>query len=84
MGPEKKLVGFEMVDRGIPRHDYRIRDAEGNLIGRVTSGTQSPTLGKAIAMGYVQTEYAAVDTEIFVDVRDKSLKARVVRMPFVR
>jgi aminomethyltransferase len=84
MGPEKKLVGFEMVDRGIPRHDYMIRDAEGNLIGRVTSGTQSPTLGKAIGMGYVQSEFSAVDTEVFVDVRDKSLKARVVRMPFVR
>jgi aminomethyltransferase len=84
MGPEKKLVGFEMVERGIPRHDYMIRDAEGNLIGRVTSGTQSPTLGKAIGMGYVQSEYSATDTEIFVDVRDKSLKARVVRMPFVR
>ena len=83
IGVEKKLVGFEMIERGIPRHDYRIKDAEGNLIGRVTSGTQSPSLNKAIGMGYVQTEHAALDTEIFIDIRDKQIKARVVKMPFV-
>lgn len=82
-GVEKKLVGFEMVDKGIPRHDYRIKDAEGNLIGRVTSGTQSPSLGKAIGLGYVQTEHAALDREIFVDIRDKLIKAKVVKIPFV-
>ena len=82
-GVEKKLVGFEMVDKGIPRHDYRIKDVEGNLIGRVTSGTQSPSLGKAIGMGYVQTEHAAIDSEIFIDIRDKQIKARVVKVPFV-
>ena len=82
-GVEKKLVGFEMVDKGIPRHDYRIKDAEGNLIGRVTSGTQSPSLNKAIGMGYVQTEHAGLGTEIFIDIRDKQIKARVVKMPFV-
>jgi aminomethyltransferase len=83
-GVEKKLVGFEMVDKGIPRHDYLIRDTEGNLIGRVTSGTQSPSLQKAIGMGYVQSAYAALDSEIFIDIRDKSLRAKVVKIPFVQ
>lgn len=83
-GPEKKLVGFEMIDRGIPRHDYLIRDYEGNLIGRVTSGTQSPTLGKGIGLGYVLSEHAGLDSEIWIDVRDKSLKAKVVKLPFVK
>jgi aminomethyltransferase len=82
-GVEKKLVGFEMIEKGIPRHDYRIKDAEGNLIGRVTSGTQSPTLNKAIGMGYVQSEHAALDSEIYVDIRDRLIKAKVVKMPFV-
>lgn len=83
-GTEKRLVGFEMVDKGIPRHDYKIRDGEGNLIGRVTSGTQSPTLGKAIGLGYVLTPFSALDTDIWVDVRDRALKARVVKLPFVQ
>jgi aminomethyltransferase len=83
-GVEKKLVGFEMIDRGIPRHDYMIRDEEGNLIGRVTSGTQSPTLNKGIGMGYVLSEFAAVGSEIFVDIRDKQIKAVVVQLPFVK
>jgi aminomethyltransferase len=82
-GVEKKLVGFEMVDKGIPRHDYRIKDAEGNLIGRVTSGTQSPSLQKAIGLGYVLTEHSSLDSEIYVEVRDKLLKAKVVKIPFV-
>jgi aminomethyltransferase len=84
IGVEKKLVGFEMVDRGIPRHDYMIRDEEGNLIGRVTSGTQSPTLNKGIGMGYVLSEFAPVGSEIFVDIRDKQIKAVVVQLPFVK
>lgn len=83
-GADKKLVGFEMIDRGIPRHDYKIRDGEGNLIGRVTSGTQSPSLGKAIGLGYVSSDLASIDSEIFIDIRDKSLKARVVKLPFVQ
>ena len=83
-GVEKRLVGFEMVDRGIPRHDYLIRDAEGNLIGRVTSGTQSPSLNKAIGMGYVQVEHAALGQEIYIDIRDKNIKAKVVKVPFVQ
>jgi aminomethyltransferase len=81
-GVEKKLVGFEMIDKGIPRHDYRIKDAEGNLIGRVTSGTQSPSLGKAIGLGYVHTDLSGLDSEIYVEVRDKLLKAKVVKIPF--
>ncbi len=83
-GVDKKLVGFEMLERGIPRHGYKIRDKEGNLIGRVTSGTQSPSLGKAIGMGYVAAEFAGIDAEIFIDIRDKFLQARVVKLPFVQ
>jgi aminomethyltransferase len=73
-----------MTDRAIPRHDYIIRDAEGNLIGRVTSGTQSPTLNKGIGMGYVLSDFAAIGSEIFVDIRDKQMKAVVVQLPFVK
>lgn len=83
-GPDKKLVGFEMIDKGIPRHDYRIKDAEGNLIGRVTSGTQSPTLGRAIGLGYVSADFSPIDSEIFIEVRDKLLKAKVSKLPFVQ
>jgi aminomethyltransferase len=82
-GVEKKLVGFEMIDKGIPRHDYRIKDAEGNLIGRVTSGTQSPSLQKAIGLGYVLADHSTLDSEIYVEVRDKLIKAKVVKIPFV-
>ncbi|AWO02269.1 glycine cleavage system aminomethyltransferase GcvT [Chitinophaga alhagiae] len=82
-GLPQKLVGFEMVDKGIPRHDYEIKDGEGNLIGRVTSGTQSPTLQKAIGLGYVKTAFATLDTEIYIAVRDKLLKAKVVKAPFL-
>lgn len=81
-GVQRKLVGFEMVDKGIPRHDYLISDAEGNTIGKVTSGTQAPSLQKAIGMGYVTTAFAQPDTEIFILVRDKKLKAKVVKLPF--
>lgn len=83
-GVSRKLVGFEMIDRGIPRHDYEIVDAEGNNIGVVTSGTQAPSLGKAIGMGYVTTEFAAIDSEIFILIRDKKVKAQVVKMPFYK
>jgi aminomethyltransferase len=83
-GVEKKLVGFEMVERAIPRHHYKIRDAEGNLIGNVTSGTQSPTLNKGIGMGYVLSEFALVGAELFIDIRDKQMKAVVVQLPFVK
>lgn len=82
-GVTKKLVGFEMIDRGIPRQHYVIKDAEGNTIGEVTSGTQSPSLGKAIGMGYVTISHANADTEIFIEIRDKSLKAKVAKIPFL-
>ncbi len=82
-GVKRKLVGFEMIDRGIPRHDYPIADATGNVIGKVTSGTQAPSLNKAIGMGYVKPEFAKTGTEIFIDARGKLLKAQVVKYPFV-
>lgn len=83
-GVTKKLVGFEMIDRGIPRHDYQIADANGNIIGKVTSGTQSPTLNKAIGMGYVNKDFAKADTEIFIMIRDKAIKAKVCKIPFLK
>jgi aminomethyltransferase len=81
-GIKRKLVGLEMIDRGIPRHDYLIKDVEGNAIGKVTSGTQSPSLGKAIGMGYVDVVHAALDNEIFIDIRNNLVKAKIVKMPF--
>jgi aminomethyltransferase len=84
VGVSKKLVAFEMVDRGIPRHDYRIIDATGNVIGKVTSGTQSPSMKIAIGMGYVNTEFTAVDSEIFIEIREKGIKAKVVKLPFYK
>ena len=83
-GVTKKLVGFELIDRGIPRHDYEIVDADGNNIGIVTSGTQSPSLGKAIGMGYVKTELSTVDSEIYILIRDKKIAAKVVKLPFYK
>lgn len=83
-GLKNKLVGFEMVDRGIPRGHYELCDAEGNKLGEVTSGTQSPTLQKGIGLGYVPTAYSKPETDIFVKVRDRLLKAKVVKLPFVK
>src|SRR5665213_679475 len=83
-GVAKKLIGFEMIDRGIPRHDYEIIDAAGNIIGKVTSGTQSPSLNKAIGIGYVQTVFSKPDSEIFIKIRDKAIKAKVVKTPFYK
>jgi len=83
-GVSKKLVGFEMVDRGIPRHDYQIADGNGNIIGKVTSGTQSPTLNIALGMGYVNKEFAKSDSEIFIMIRDKAIKAKVCKIPFLK
>ena len=82
-GITKKLVGFEMLEKGIARHDYVIKDFDGNTIGKVTSGTQSPSLSKAIGMGYVDNKFAAIGSEIFISIRNTLLKARVVKMPFV-
>ncbi|MEE1945974.1 glycine cleavage system aminomethyltransferase GcvT [Pedobacter sp. KR3-3] len=83
-GVQRKLIGFEMIDRGIPRHDYPIVDALGNVIGKVTSGTQSPSLQKAIGMGYVNKEMAKEGTEIFIDIRNSKIKAKVVKFPFYK
>ena len=83
-GVKRKLVGFELVDKGIPRHDYPIVDASGKEIGIVTSGTMSPSTDKAIGLGYVPTELAAEGSEIFIQVRNKNLKAVVVKPPFYK
>lgn len=83
-GVTRKLVAFEMIDRGIPRHGYPIQDANGNVIGEVTSGTQSPSLQKAIGMGYVTTANSKEGSEIYINVRDKGLKASVVKLPFYK
>ena len=81
-GVTRKLVHFKMVDRGIPREHYDLVDAEGNIIGCVTSGTMSPTLKIGIGMGYVKPAFAKLDTEIFIDVRGRKLKAIVAKPPF--
>lgn len=83
-GVTRKLVGFEMVERGIPRHDYEIVDADGNIIGIVTSGTQAPSLGIAIGMGYVTVPFSTPDSEIYIRIRNKDIKAKVVKMPFYK
>ncbi len=83
-GVERKLVGFELIDKGVPRHDYIINDTDGNAIGKVTSGTMSPSMNIAIGLGYVKTEFAGVDSEIYIEVRNKQLKAKVVKPPFYK
>lgn len=82
-GVTKKLIGFEMLEKGIARHDYEIKDFDGNFIGKVTSGTQSPSLGKAIGLGYVNTNFSAIDSDIYISIRHTLLKAKVVKVPFV-
>jgi aminomethyltransferase len=82
-GVSKKLVGFKMIDKGIPRHDYSIKDAAGNTIGKVTSGTLSPVLGVGIGLGYVPTNLSSPGNEIFIDVRGRALKAEVTKLPFI-
>ncbi|MEY3681998.1 MAG: glycine cleavage system protein [Bacteroidota bacterium] len=83
-GLSRKLVAFEMIDRGIPRHDYPIQDANGNIIGKVTSGTMSPSMKLGIGLGYVSIENAALDHEIFIEIREKGVKAKVVKLPFYK
>jgi len=83
-GVQQKLVGFDMIDKGIPRQHYEICDADGNVIGEVTSGTQSPSLGKAIGMGYVKTAHSKLGSEIYVKIREKLIKAVVVKIPFYK
>jgi aminomethyltransferase len=83
-GIKKKLVPFELIDKGIPRKDYPIFDANNNEIGRVTSGTMSPSLDIAIGLGYVPVEFKEEGTEIFIGVRNKMLKAKVSKLPFYK
>lgn len=83
-GVYRKLVAFEMVDRGIPRHDYQILDNEGNVIGKVTSGTMSPSMKLGIGLGYVTVENSKLDNEIYIEIRDKGVKAKVVKLPFYK
>ena len=83
-GLSRHLIGFKMIDKGIPRHGYELFDASENKIGEVTSGTMSPSLGYGIGLGYVQSAFARPDTEIFVNVRNKMLKAEVVKPPFLK
>lgn len=82
-GIKRKLIGFEMIDKGIPRHNYIITDEKGNVIGKVTSGTQSPSLQKSIGLGYVNTSFSAIDNIIYINIRDKHLKAKIVKIPFI-
>jgi aminomethyltransferase len=83
-GLTRKLVAFEMMERGIPRHDYPILDAAGKVIGKVTSGTMSPSMKIGIGLGYVATEYTSLDTELFIEIREKGVKAKVVKLPFYK
>lgn len=83
-GVKRKLVAFEMIDRGIPRHDYPIVDGNGTVIGKVTSGTMSPSMKIGIGLGYVTIENAALESEIFIEIREKGIKAKVVKLPFYK
>ncbi|MEO5907677.1 MAG: glycine cleavage system aminomethyltransferase GcvT [Ginsengibacter sp.] len=82
VGIKQKLVGLEILEKGIPRHDYEIQNDEEETIGRVTSGTQSPSLQKPIAMGYVNINYAKIDAKVFIKIREKLVPAKVVKIPF--
>jgi aminomethyltransferase len=81
-GVKRKLVGIEMLERGIPRHGYEIVDSSGQNIGVVTSGSQTPSLEKSIGMAYVNIPYNKIDSEVFVKIRDTNVKAKVVKTPF--
>lgn len=83
-GVNKKLVGFEMIERGIPRNGYDLADNDGNIIGKVTSGTMSPSLNIGLGLGYVTVENSKADTEINVVIREKNIRAKVVRPPFLK
>ena len=83
-GPFKRLIGIELIDKGIARNGYQIIDLDGNDIGLITSGTMSPTLSRAIAMGYIQKDFSNLGTKFFVKRRNKLMKAKVVSLPFVK
>ncbi len=82
-GITKRMVGFKMIDKGFPRHDYQIKDASGNIIGKVTSGTISPVLGIGVGLGYVTVEHSKPETEIFIDIRGKAIRAVISKPPFI-
>jgi aminomethyltransferase len=84
LGTVRKLVGFELIDRGVPRHDYEIVDKDGSTIGIVTSGTMAPSLGKGIGLGYVTTAFTAPDSEIYIRIRKNDVLAKVVKLPFYK
>ena len=83
-GTKRKLVGIELIDKGVARKDYIIVDENNLEIGVITSGTMSPTLNKAIAMGYVSSEYTKLGTEVYIQVRKKLIKAKIVSLPFIK
>lgn len=83
LGIKKRLRGFKMIDKGIPRHEYEITDADGKVIGNVTSGSISPKLGIGIGLGYIKYENSEIGNEIFISIRGKLLKAEIVKVPFI-
>lgn len=83
-GITRKLIAFEMVERGIPRHDYSILDSQGNTIGKVTSGTMSPSMKNGIGLGYVNQAFSAIDSPIFIEIRERGIAAKVVKLPFYK
>jgi aminomethyltransferase len=83
-GTTRKLVGFELLERGIPRHDHPVVDAEGKVVGKVTSGTMSPTLQKPIGLAYVPVGMSAEGSDLWVDIRGKATKGRIVKLPFLK
>jgi aminomethyltransferase len=83
VGTAQIRVGLSMIDRGIPRQGYALIDADGNIIGEVTSGTSSPSLNLGIGMGYIDRAYAKIGTEIYVRIREKNVKACISRLPFI-
>ena len=83
-GTESKLIAFELLDRGIPRKDYEIEDVDGNLIGQVTSGTMGPSVKKAIGLGYVKSEHSNLGSKIFIKIRNKSISAEIIKLPFYK
>ena len=83
-GTESKLIAFELLDKGIPRKDYEIEDVDGNLIGQVTSGTMGPSVKKAIGLGYVKSEHSNLGSKIFIKIRNKSISAEIIKLPFYK
>jgi len=81
-GVKKKLIGFELIDKGIPRKGYEISNKDNIIIGKVTSGTMSPTLGKPIGLGYIDSAYAKIDTTIYINIRNNLIKAMIIKPPF--